>query len=633
MRLIVFFLAVSISVTCKAQEYNALLVPDSLRKGADVVKRYEEYILTIKSPSRYLVYEKHAYTILNAAARRYADYVTSYDKFCSINSVSGKLFNSMGKETKHSKKSDWKDNSAYDEVSLLSDARYKENEFYAAEYPYTVEFEEEDEFSGTQAFPTWMPQREPEMSVQHSKFTIIAPADYVVRYKPMNFTGQPVITQKGEVKTYTWELKNILAKKKELSAPSFNERTPMVFFAPSKFEVQGFTGDMSTWEGYGSFMYQLIKGRDVLPNNIKMKVHELTDAIKDDREKVYLLYDFLQKNTRYISVQLGIGGWQPFEATYVAEKKYGDCKALSNYMIALLKEAGITGKYVEIYGGNYPPPFIADFSCSQSNHVISCVPLNKDTIWLECTNQTVSPGYMGSFTGNRKALIIDETGGHLVQTPVYKVQDNLQVRIVKAVSDELGNVKADISNTYTGLQQDFPHSLMHDASTEEREKYLNRMFNLPTYQVIKNDYKEHKGAIPSVIENLQIQLNNYAGITGKRLYIAPNLFGSATEKLVPDTARMYDYLIRDAYRDIDSVEIKIPGGYKPESVPKDISLQTKFGKFASSTRVLDSETIVYYRMMEQYSGRFPAKEYMELAKFYDQVYRADRAKVVLVKPE
>ncbi|MEO7768222.1 MAG: hypothetical protein ABIS01_12375, partial [Ferruginibacter sp.] len=97
--------------------------------------------------------------------------------------------------------------------------------------------------------------------------------------------------------------------------------------------------------------------------------------------------------------------------------------------------------------------------------------------------------------------------------------------------------------------------------------------------------------------------------------------------------RQYDYLIRDAYKDIDSVEIKLPAGYKPESVPKDISLQTKFGKFVSSVKVLDNERIVYYRAMEQYNGRFSAKDYTELAKFYDQIYKTDRAKIVLVKPE
>jgi hypothetical protein len=80
-------------------------------------------------------------------------------------------------------------------------------------------------------------------------------------------------------------------------------------------------------------------------------------------------------------------------------------------------------------------------------------------------------------------------------------------------------------------------------------------------------------------EYLQIQLNNYAIITGKRLFIIPDIFGVATEKLLADTARQNDYIIRDPYRDIDSVEIKLPKGYRPESMPKNISLQTKFGKY------------------------------------------------------
>jgi Domain of Unknown Function with PDB structure (DUF3857)/Transglutaminase-like superfamily len=630
MKSISILILVLLSFMAKGQVNNVSSIPDSLLTGADVVNRNEEYILTIKSASKYTVYEKHVYTILNSAASEFAVYKTNYDKFCSINSVSGKLFNAIGKETKHTKKSEWSDNSDYDGFSLLLDERYKKNEFYSTDYPYTVEYEEEDEFNGTQGFPKFMPQSYPLMSVQNSKFTIIAPADYKVRYKEMNINIAPVVTQKGDEIKYTWEINNITAKKYEVAAPSFAEIAPSIFFAPSKFEVQGYDGDMSTWESYGKFMYQLIKGRDVLPDGIKKKVHDLTDNLKDVKEKVFILYDFLQKNTRYISIQLGIGGWQPFEASYVAEKKYGDCKALSNYMIALLKEAGITGKYVEIYGGSSPPPFIADFAFSQSNHVISCVPIGKDTIWLECTDQTKSPGYMGSFTGNRNALIIDETGGHLVRTPTYIASDNMQVRKVKAVADDQGNMNADIYNKYSGVEQELPHALMFELSNEERQKYLNQMFRIPTYEVVKSDYKEHKAIIPSVEEILQIQLNNYVTITGKRLFITPNIFGGDIDKLMPDTARQNDFVIKESYCDIDSIEIRIPPSYVLESIPKEVTLQTKYGKYFSSAKVVN-DRIIYYRIMEQDKGRFPAKEFNDIVKFYNQVDKSDRSRVVFTK--
>jgi Domain of Unknown Function with PDB structure (DUF3857)/Transglutaminase-like superfamily len=616
----------------EAQERSIILIPDSLIKGADVVNRDEEYVLTIKSAAKYTVYEKHSYTILNQAAARYAHYATSYDKFCDINSVSGKLYNAFGKEIKHTKKSDWKDYSAYDESDLFSDDRYKENGFYNSDYPFTVEYEEEDDYNGTKGFPQWMPQRSPSMSVQHSKFTIIAPADYLVRYRAFNYTSAPVITQKGDSRIYTWEVKNLPAKKLEVSTPSFAECTPTIFFAPSKFEIQGYAGDMSSWNNFGKFIYQLVKGRDELPDDIKRKVHELTDNLKDAREKINVLYDFLQKNTRYISVQLGIGGWQPFEAKYVAEKKYGDCKALSNYMIALLREAGITGKYILIYGGASQPNFLEDFSCSQFNHVICCVPLKNDTVWLECTSQTKSPGYMGSFTGNREALLIDETGGHLVRTPAYLAAENVRVRRVTGEADDQGNLHAEITTTTCGIRQELPHTLLYDESAKDRENYLNQVFNIPMYEVTRNDYKEHRGSLPSMDEYLQIQLNNYAIITGKRLFICPHIFGGDAEKLPEDTARENDYIINDAYRDIDSVSIKIPRGYQPENVPKPVSLQTKFGKYVSSIKVSEN-AITYYRFMEQSCGRYSPADYSSLYKFFEQVNRSDRAKVVLVKSE
>ncbi|MFT3683226.1 MAG: DUF3857 domain-containing protein [Ferruginibacter sp.] len=615
-----------------AQLYSALLISEKLRTNASVVKRFEEQVLTIHSPSKYTIHEKHVYTILNASAQSYARYITSYDQFSSISNLSGVLYNTAGAELKHTKKKDWEDNSAYDGFSLLTDSRYKKNEFFYSDYPFTVEYEEEDEVTGTLYFPRWTPQNNFGMSVELSRYTIIAPADYKVRYKPVNFTGEPVITEKGASKLYTWEIKNLPAKKSERDAPSFREIAPSVIFGPSDFEVSGYKGNMNTWESYGKFMYQLKKGRDILPDNIKKKVHELTDQLTDPGEKISVLYDFLQQNTRYVSVQLGIGGWQPFEAAYVAQNKYGDCKALSNYMIALLKEAGINGKYVEIYAGSSPPPFIDDFPCLQSNHVISCVPLGKDTVWLECTSQTKSPGYMGSFTGNRKAILIDEDGAHIVHTPVYKAADNLQLRSVKAAVDAEGNADAEIENTYTGLQQDFVHSLMYEISPEERQKHLNTMFDLPTYEVIKSEYREQKGFIPAVNEKLKIKLSNYASITGKRLFLTPGLFGSSIEKLTADTARQFEYVVKNGYTDIDTVEIKIPAGYKPESIAKDVSLQTKYGRYSASVK-FTGDKVFYCRSMQQNSGRFPPAEYSDIVKFYEQVYKADRAKLVLVKAE
>ena len=614
------------------QSYNVLLIPDSLVKNANVVVRTDERIMEIKSPGKATVKEHHVYTVLNELAARYGSYNSYYNKFVSINTITCTLYDAFGKELKHVKKKDMQDVSREDDISLMTDTRYKVNNFYYRTYPYTVDFEEEDDMDGILDFADWVPLLAPALSVQYSKYVIIAPKDYVVRYKAYHCAVQPVITESGNKKIYTWEIKNLPAIRLESNAPSFRELVPNIMFAPSDFEAEGYKGNMSTWTNFGKFIYQLIQGRDVLPDEVKAEVHRLTDALADPKEKVYALYNFLQKNTRYISIQLGIGGWQPFDAKYVGTKRYGDCKALSNYMLALLKEAGIKGKYVVIESGEDADPINEDFPSLQGNHVICCVPMSKDTIWLECTSQTKSPGFMGSFTGDRNAILIDEDGGHIVRTPVYTAADNLQVRTVHASIDPEGNLDAKVNTRFSGIQQETPHALMHEASKEQREQYLNRAINLPTYQVEESKYTEEKGSLPVVREYLHISSSGYASVTGKRLFIAPNLFNKTGLRYSADSVRKYEIVYNNAFRDIDSIVLTIPTGYTPEAIPEPVAINSRFGKYTSTIKI-EGDKIYYTRLQEKTRGRFPAGDYAALVNFQDQVYKADRSRIVLVKKE
>jgi hypothetical protein len=378
----------------------------------------------------------------------------------------------------------------------------------------------------------------------------------------------------------------------------------------------------------------LNKDRGALPDNIKQQVHSITDKLPSIEDKTIALYNFLQKNTRYISIQLGIGGFQPFEAKYVAEKKYGDCKALSNYMVSLLKEAGVSANYVIAYGGRGSDRVDETFPALYFNHVIACVPNGKDTIWLECTSQDVSAGYMGAFTGNRKVYVVDEKsgGGYITKTPSYKHTDNLELRTVTATVDKDGNLQAEVKTHFTGLSQELQHSLLHTATPEQRTKYLNEVISLPTYKIEKSDYKETKGYIPAMDETLIITSPNYASTSGKRLFITPNMFNKSTTRLPSDKPRKYDLELGYPFRDIDSVNITIPDGYTVEALPQNSNITNKFGNYKVNYTVT-ANTIQLVRLKERLNSRFAASDYDALAKFYEAMYKADRARIVFVKKE
>jgi uncharacterized protein DUF3857/transglutaminase superfamily protein len=520
-----------------------------------------------------------------------------------------------------------------DGFSLATDARYLEHNFYCQVYPYTVDYQEEDELNGILYFEDWLPLINSGISTQDTRYTIIAPRDYEVRYKLVNGAPPPAIREEKDKKIYTWEAKDLPARHTESGGPRWREIVPYVLLGPSDFEVEKYKGNMSTWLDYGKFVAQLWAGRDVLPDNIRQQVHALTDTIKDTRKKVYTLYHYLQQNTHYINIALGIGGWQTFPADYVATKKYGDCKALSNYMVALLKEAGIPAKYVIIRAEEGAPPMVEAFpSLNQFNHVIACVPMDKDTIWLECTSQTVSPGYMGTFTGGRKALLIDQDGGHVVRTPAYSAKDNTQCRVVRAQLGPDGNLDASVSTVYQCTRQELPHGMMYELSDEDRTKYLNSLFSLPTYSVDKSHYEELQGPKPVVKEELHVVSPGYAGVSGRRLFIAPNVFDRSRTRLPADSVRKYDYITGRAYTDIDSVEIAVPAGYQVEAMPRDVAINGRFGDYRSSIR-FSNDKLIYYRYLQQTASRYPPADYPALVKFYEQLYQTDNERVVLVKKE
>jgi hypothetical protein len=617
-------------LSANAQQYNVSSIPDSLLKNANAVKRFEDITFEIKSKTSTVLHHKYAFTILNENGDQQAQFVEWYDKMREITDIEGNLYDASGKLIKKLKAKEVQDLSGVDDISLIDDNRKKVHNFYYKVYPYTVEYNVTIKQNQTFHLPTWITQEDENIAVQKTSFTLICPSDFNIRYKALNYQGEPAITTDNGRKVYNWQLVNKPAIETEVFSPRWHELTTMVRLAPTAFEVQGYQGNMTSWSEFGKFLYELKKGKDVLPEPIKQKVHQLIADVSDNKQKVKLLYDFMQKNTRYISIQLGIGGWQPFDANYVASKGYGDCKALSNYMYSLLKEANINSYYALIRAGRHDYFMMEDFPSNQFNHAILCVPIQQDTIWLECTSQTAPAGYMGDFTGNRKALIIDENGGRLVSTPAYSFNDNLQSRIITGKINEAGNLQVAVKSTYKAVQQDHLHQMLNSLSKDKIKEVLQKELDLATYHVKDFTYNEKKSERPEIQEQLDLEVNNYATITGKRIFITPNILNRSNTKLNTETERATAINIDYEYKDIDSVMIEIPDGYEQESIPQPLSLKTKFGSYNTTVK-LDKNKLTYIRIREQYTGRFPAKDFKELAEFYDRIYKADRSRLVLVK--
>lgn len=626
------FLLYSFSASAQPK-YAVSAIAPALLKNAHVVKRMDETRFEVKSLTEAVYTRKFALTILDEAGQDAADLVVSYDKLRKISSIEGALYDAAGGQLKKVKGKDINDVSATGD-NLYDDHRVKQFDFHYRGFPYTVEYEIEEAYNHTFYFPDWEPQDDENISVEKSSYTFVAPAGYGLRYKAFNYKGEPVTGAEKDKKTMRWEATNLAAVVQPFAAPAWRELTPTVAFAPSDFAMEGYKGNSASWTEFGKFMYALFQGRDKLPEAVQQKVTALTAGLSSPKEKIARLYDYLQQNTRYVSIQLGIGGFQPFDATYVAQKGYGDCKALSNYMYSLLKAAGIKSYPALIRSGRglSAKSLTEDLPSTQFNHVVLFVPLDKDTVWLECTSQDAPAGYSGSFTGNRKALAITEEGGKLVCTPRYGAAENLQVRKLIATVDEEGTLDISSRTSYRAVQQDRIDFLLNNLTKDQVKKMLNEEFELSTYDVNNFSYATLKSSLPEVDENLKINVANYATFSGRRLFLTPNVMNRAGTRHTPSETRTCDYVFDNPYTDIDSVEISIPTGYKLEAQMPETSIKTAYGTYTASVK-LQGDKIFYYRKIERFSGRFPAKEGPQIAKFFDDVYKADRARVVLVRTE
>ncbi len=439
---------------------------------------------------------------------------------------------------------------------------------------------------------------------------------------------EPTQTADGELETLTWTFSNFKPEKFERNSPAYV--VPYIRASPTVFSYDGYEGKMDSWENFGKWITGLNKDRKVLPEETKMKIRELVKDASSKEEKVKILYEFLQSKTRYVSIQLGIGGYQPFSAETVDGNGYGDCKALSNYMIAMLEEVGIPANYSLIRAGEFEADLLDDFVSSQFNHVIVSVPNEQDTLWLECTSQNNPFGYLGSFTGDRHALSINSNETKVVKTIEYFAEDNIQSRTATVEVTSNGDGKAIVQTRYTGLQYENGNlNYVLSNNYDDQKKWVLKNTDIPTFDVVNFSFTDHKEKIPYADVSLELSLRRFAAVSGKRLFLTPNLMNRSAYVPEKTERRRNDIVFRMGDIDYDTITYQIPDDIYIEHLPEPIEIKSQFGEYEASFSI-DQGNVVYIRKMKRNKGRFPADSYQELTDFYKSINKADNMKLVFL---
>jgi transglutaminase-like putative cysteine protease len=570
-------------------------------------------------------------TVLNAKGLSAAQFVCGCDKFNSLQKFSGEIMNASGQTVRKVKKSDLQ-KTEYSPYALATDDYYYYYDGRLPAYPFTVKYEWETECrDGLLTYPTFMPQAEYNQLVMNASYRIELPAGQACRYRRQHTEENIVMKEstgdKGQhiIEATATQLQPLVT---EPFGPSSREIMPRVYFAPADFAYDKTEGNSATWQSFGEWQSRLLEGRDELTEPFKAKLHELTAHCTTDREKVEAVYNYLAATTRYVSIQLGIGGLQPIPAAEVCHTGFGDCKGLSNYARAMLKELGIPSTYVVISTVN--ERLLSDFaSANQMNHVILQVPLPGDTLWLECTNANLPFGYVHQDIAGHDALLIEPDGGRIHRLPTYP--DSLHTQNIKAhiVLSPAAEAAIEVNEESRLFQYEDELSITYMEPSKQKDR-IRSGINLAQADILSVKVDERKATHPSLTVNYTAGSNQYGRKTGNRLFVPVNVFRKVSN-LPEVTKRTQPVHVNYGYVDTDSIRIQIPEGYVIEGSLKPMYKQdSPFGTFASTIHVDGQELLIVQRLY-LHKGIYRPEAYAAFREFRNAVAKQYNAQVVLVK--
>ncbi len=439
---------------------------------------------------------------------------------------------------------------------------------------------------------------------------------------------KPQVKVLDESTVYTWEALNTQVNKAELYGPSYLESLPTVKINPSTFKY-GLEGKLHSWKDFGNWQYNTNKGLRDLPDSEKRSIDLLLKGVTDEKEKIRKLYHYLQDHTRYILVVEGIGGLKPYPASYVASNKYGDCKALTNYMMAMLEYIGIPSFYTKVRAGDEIVPLIHELPGQQFNHVLVTVPLKADTLWLECTSKYDPFNYVGTFTQNREALLVTEHSSRVIRTPALQPEQVRELRKIEALVMEDGLSSLQLEFELKGYNFELFNQLLHNYTKSEQEAYIRKILPYADFEIQNWDIEQNNRDNDFIRLSISLTTRSFAKKYGDQLIIRAMPFDVPVLKETNEREQplALPYPISQA----DSVIIKLADNLEIVELPKAAHLEEGGSFFESEIAKIGDHSVSLSRAWTLEARHYSGEGYTSIHNFLKGIKTYENSSAIVVK--
>ncbi|HLV38892.1 transglutaminase-like domain-containing protein [Xanthomarina sp.] len=432
-------------------------------------------------------------------------------------------------------------------------------------------------------------------------FTIDIPNWLDLELKEMNFDGYTINKSvlpddKNNYKTHTFILENASAMFDDTSSPGPSYIYPHLLVLAKSYTLNGnkinifeSTQDLYNW--YKTLVNSLKNDNA----DIQAKVLDLTQDAKTDEEKIKNIYYWVQDNIRYIAFVDGIAGFKPDEAANVFNKRYGDCKGMANLTKQMLIEAGFDARLTWI-GTNRIAYDYSTPSLSVDNHMICTLYNNNKPIYLDGTEKFNAYKEYANRIQGKQVLI--ENGDEFILKVVPQVNANFNKETVTyELTLENEQLTGTVSKTFNGESRSSLLQYLNQLQTDKKDSFLLWYLNGGNSNIKVENINTSNLTDREIPVNIDynIQINNAVSSFDNTIYIdldlEKELSGYNFEK------RKTDYVFDYKKHLQSTTTLKIPEGYKIESLPKDIAIANNNYNLKVSF-VESNNTLIYKKDFE-----------------------------------
>ena len=437
-----------------------------------------------------------------------------------------------------------------------------------------------------------------------SRYVLIAPKDKKLYFNEPRLPG---LVRKDEVAgdeaLYSFRAADIPKIESEPGMPGFSDVAAYVHVSTyQKWE------DVATW-------YQgLVKGQLEASPQIRDAVREVTRGISDEKAKIRAIYEYVVTKTRYVGLEFGIHGYQPYKTAEVFARKFGDCKDKASLLVVMLREAGITATMVLArtrHGGDLDeqPASLAPF-----DHAIAYVP--KYDWFLDGTAEFSGSEELPAQDQDIHVLLVNAK--KLVRTPVLSSARNTVVTDWHVTLDPSGAANVDERLRITG---EAAHEWRnHYQSPGERTDKYGRAWNdkYPGARLDKLEMSVEDREKPVEVR-ATIAVPHWARPEGAALVMP--ILGREADMLrsyARLSSRRHDLILGYPWRQEDRIVLQLPRGFTVKRVPEPRSVESPVGRFTLAVQPRGGE-VVLWSTLEVNRHRIAQKDYDEFRELCRKV--------------